>query len=206
LKLSSKKIYLIRHGQTEFNRMGIVQGSGIDTSLNDLGRSQAKAFFHRYQHVPFDRIYTSALKRTVESVQDFIRRGIDHEPLPGLNEINWGKKEGKQITPDSDAYYRYLIDEWAKGNTALAIEGGESPDDVFRRLSASLDHILAKPDERNVLICMHGRAIRIMLCRMLERPLRFMDEYKHTNLGLYLLDYNSDGFVVELENDIGHLG
>lgn len=206
MKLSSKKIYLIRHGQTDFNRMGIVQGSGIDTSLNDLGRSQAKAFFQRYQHVPFDRVYTSALKRTIESVDDFILKGVVHESLPGLNEINWGKKEGKQITPDSDAYYRFLIDEWARGNTALAIEGGESPDDVFHRLSASLDHILASRAERNVLICMHGRAMRILLCRMMERPLRFMDEYKHTNLGLYLLDYNSDGFVMEMENDTGHLG
>lgn len=204
--MSSKKIYLIRHGQTDFNRMGIVQGSGIDTSLNDLGRSQARAFYERYRHVPFDKVYTSTLKRTVESVDDFIRGGVVHEPLSGLNEINWGKKEGKQITPDSDAYYRYLIDEWARGNTALAIEGGESPDDVFRRLSTSLDHILANHHERNVLICMHGRAIRIMLCRMLERPLRFMDEFSHTNLGLYLLDYSADGFVVELENDIGHLG
>lgn len=186
--------------------MGIVQGSGIDTSLNDLGRTQARRFFQTYEEVPFDKVYTSALKRTAESVEDFIRVGVAHETLPELNEINWGRKEGKKITPESDAYYRYLIDEWARGNTALAIEGGESPDDVFRRLSHALDHILASRDERNVLVCMHGRAMRIMLCRMLMRPLKFMDEYKHTNLGLYLLDYDGEGFVVELENDTGHLG
>lgn len=206
MKLSRKKIYLIRHGQTDYNRMGIVQGSGIDTSLNELGRQQAKSFFLRYRDVPFDRVYTSALRRTIESVDDFIRQGVAHEALAGLNEINWGKKEGKQITPESDAYYRYLIDEWTKGNTSLAIEGGESPDDVYRRVSSSLDRILANDGDRNVLICMHGRAIRILLCRMMDRPLRFMDEYKHTNLGLYLLDYNGQGFVVELENDTGHLG
>ena len=185
--------------------MGIVQGSGIDTSLNDLGRSQAKAFFQRYQHVPFDRVYTSALRRTIESVEDFISTGIAHEPLSGLNEINWGGKEGQKISPDTDVYYRYLIDEWGKGNTALAIEGGESPQNVFDRISGSLDHILSRHHERHVLICMHGRAMRILLCRMLQRPLRFMDEYKHTNLGLYLLDYNGGGFVMELENDTGHL-
>lgn len=205
MKLSRKKIYLIRHGQTEFNRLGIVQGSGIDTSLNDLGRRQARAFFERYRDVPFDRIYTSLLKRSMETVEDFVRNGVAHEPLAGLNEINWGKKEGQRITPESDVYYRYLIDEWSKGNTGLAIEGGESPDDVFLRIGASLDHIMSRPDERNVLICMHGRAMRIMLCRMMERPLRFMDEFKHTNVGLYLLGYNGEGFVLELENDTSHL-
>ncbi len=205
MKLSRKKIYLIRHGQTEFNRLGIVQGSGIDTSLNDHGRRQARAFFERYRDVPFDRIYTSALKRTVETVEDFLRDGIAHEQLAGLNEINWGRKEGQRITPDSDVYYRYLVDEWSKGNTGLAIEGGESPDDVRTRIGASLDHIMSRSDERNVLICMHGRAMRIMLCHMMERPLRFMDEYKHTNVGLYLANHNGEGFVLELENDVRHL-
>jgi broad specificity phosphatase PhoE len=206
LKLSRKKIYLIRHGQTEFNRLGIVQGSGIDTSLNDYGRRQARAFFERYRDVPFDRIYTSALKRTVETVEDFLRNGIAHEPLAGLNEINWGKKEGQRISPESDVYYRYLLDEWSKGNTSLAIEGGESPEDVYLRIDASLEHIMSRGHERNVLICMHGRAMRIMLCRMMERPLRFMDEFKHTNVGLYLLGHGEEGFVLELENDTSHLG
>jgi broad specificity phosphatase PhoE len=206
LKLSRKKIYLIRHGQTEFNRLGIVQGSGIDTSLNDYGRQQARAFFKRYREVPFDRIYTSALKRTVETVEDFLRNGVEHEPLAGLNEINWGKKEGQKISPESDVYYRYLIDEWSRGNTGLAIEGGESPEDVFSRIDASFDLIMSRQHERNVLICMHGRAMRIMLCRIMERPLRFMDEFKHTNVGLYLLGYNGEGFVLELENDTSHLG
>lgn len=205
MKLSRKKIYLIRHGQTEFNRLGIVQGSGIDTSLNDYGRQQARAFFERYRDVPFDRIYTSVLKRTVETVEHFVSSGVAYESLAGLNEINWGKKEGQRITPESDVYYRYLIDEWSKGNTALAIEGGESPEDVFQRIDASLDHIMSRPHERNVLICMHGRAMRIMLCRMMERPLRFMDEFKHTNVGLYLLGYNGEGFVLEMENDTSHL-
>ncbi|MFW5879460.1 MAG: histidine phosphatase family protein, partial [bacterium] len=61
-----KTIYLIRHGQTDYNKKGIVQGSGIDASLNDLGRQQAEAFYDAYRNMPFDKIYISDLKRTKE--------------------------------------------------------------------------------------------------------------------------------------------
>ncbi|MCZ6899539.1 MAG: histidine phosphatase family protein, partial [Bacteroidetes bacterium] len=50
----SKKIYLIRHGETDLNRAGVVQGSGVDTSINDFGRRQANEFYEKYKHVPFD--------------------------------------------------------------------------------------------------------------------------------------------------------
>src|SRR6478736_6501366 len=79
LKLTSKKIYLIRHGQTDFNLRGIVQGSGVDTSLNERGRDQAQAFFQAYKKVAFDKIYTSALKRSFESVQSFVALGLPYE-------------------------------------------------------------------------------------------------------------------------------
>ena len=68
-----KTIYLIRHGETDFNRQGVVQGSGVDSDLNELGQAQAEAFFQAYQHIPFDKVYTSALKRTHQSVKKFLR-------------------------------------------------------------------------------------------------------------------------------------
>src|SRR5258708_29183342 len=92
-KLTSKKIYLVRHGQTDFNLRGIVQGSGVDSSLNDTGRAQALAFYQAYGDVPFDKVYTSRLRRTVETVRSFIDHGVLHEALGGLNEISWGTKE-----------------------------------------------------------------------------------------------------------------
>ncbi|HMR56571.1 MAG TPA: histidine phosphatase family protein, partial [Cyclobacteriaceae bacterium] len=69
--MTTKKIYLIRHGQTDFNLKGIVQGSGVDSSLNDRGRAQAEAFYETYKNIAFDKIYTSALRRTRESVIGF---------------------------------------------------------------------------------------------------------------------------------------
>ncbi|HPH47050.1 MAG TPA: histidine phosphatase family protein, partial [Chryseolinea sp.] len=95
--MSSKKIYIVRHGQTDFNLNNIVQGSGVNSSLNDRGRAQGQAFFDTYKDIQFDKIYTSALVRTKESIQKFIDLGIPFESLSGLNEISWGTKEGEKI-------------------------------------------------------------------------------------------------------------
>jgi len=204
-KLSIKKIYIIRHGQTDFNLRGIVQGSGVNSSINEKGRLQAKAFFDAYKNVSFDKIYTSSLKRTVESVQPFIDLGIPFVPLEGLNEISWGRKEGQPITLEEDAYYNWMLSQWQLGNTNERIEGGESPEDVTRRQEGAINYIMSKTDESNVLICMHGRAIRILLCRLLNYPLRSMDMFEHQNLCLYQLDFTGNMFAVKKYNDTLHL-
>ncbi len=201
----SKKVYLVRHGQTDFNLKNIVQGSGVDTDLNDLGRSQAAMFYEAYQHVTFDRIYTSALKRSQQSVQKFIDRGVPHDALVGLNEISWGTKEGHRVTPDEDAYYHYMLEQWRLGNTQMKIEGGESPDDVVQRMKPAVDYMMSRTDEHTILICMHGRAIRILLCYLMEYPLRSMDMFEHQNLGLYVLNYTGKLFTIEKYNDVSHM-
>lgn len=204
-KLTSKKIYVVRHGQTDYNLRNIVQGSGVDSDLNKRGREQAAAFYQAYQHIPFDKVYTSALRRTRQSVQAFIDAGLPVEALPGLNEISWGTKEGYRITPDEDAYYHYMLKQWQAGDTSLRIEGGESPDDVVKRMQPAIDHILSRTGEKTVLVCMHGRAIRILLCMLLRYPLRCMDTFDHQNLCLYLLDYNGVYFTLDRYNDTSHL-
>ena len=203
--LSSKKIYLIRHGQTEFNLQNIVQGSGVDTDLNEKGRMQALSFFNHYRDIRFDKIYTSTLKRSQQSVKGFLELGIPHEKLSGLNEISWGNKEGHKITPEEDEYYHYMLKQWQVGNTSLRIENGESPDDVVVRMRPALDHIMSNKAEETVLICMHGRAIRILLCMMLNYPLKSMDMFEHENLCLYLLNVTDSMFTVERYNDTTHL-
>ena len=205
LKLSAKKIYLIRHGQTDYNLRGIVQGSGIDSSLNAVGRMQRDYFFSHYGHLKFDKIYTSSLRRSIESVAPFIGLNIAHEAVAGLNEINWGNKEGQEITPDEDRYYQWILKQWEGGNTSLAIEGGESPQQVAVRQRPVLDKIIFEEPSEVVLICMHGRAMRIFLCQLLNYPLHAMDLFAHANLGLYLLQRTGSIWYVEKYNDTAHL-
>jgi broad specificity phosphatase PhoE len=203
--LSTKKIYLIRHGQTDYNLKGIVQGSGVDAPLNEKGRAQSLAFFNAYKHIKFDKVYTSILKRSIESVEGFINSGIPHEPFAGLNEISWGSREGQMITPDEDAYYHWVLKQWQEGNTSMPIEAGESPQQVADRQKPVMDYILSKKEEDTILICMHGRAIRILLCLLLNYPLKSMDIFEHENLCLYLLNYTGSIMSVEKYNDTTHL-
>jgi broad specificity phosphatase PhoE len=203
--LSIKKIYIIRHGQTDFNLKGIVQGSGVDSSLNALGRSQAAAFFEKYKAIPFDKVYTSTLQRSIQSVQGFLDLGLPHEKHAGLNEINWGSREGTRITPEEDAYYHRLLQTWCEGETSLCIEGGESPDLVAARQKIFVDLMLSRSGEETVLICMHGRAMRILLSQLLHYPLRCMDQFRHQNLCLYQLDYTGSMFTMKKYCDVAHL-
>ncbi len=199
-----KKIYLIRHGQTRFNELGIVQGRGIDASLNDTGRQQAEMFYRAYQDVPFDKIYISSLKRTYESVAGFIAAGIPYEVHAGLDEISWGEHEGAKASPERNAYFRELVVAWNNGNTAMRIAGGESPEDVAARQKPVIEGIITAPEE-TVLVCMHGRAMRILLCQLLNKPLTAMDSFGHHNLGLYILVYKDNTFAVVEADSTVHL-
>ncbi|WP_299821297.1 histidine phosphatase family protein [uncultured Pontibacter sp.] len=203
--MSIKKVYIIRHGQTDFNQQGIVQGSGIDSNLNQAGQQQAALFFQKYKAIPFDKVYTSTLKRSIQSVQGFIDLGIPHEPHAGLNEINWGNREGQRITPEEDAYYFHILQTWNNGDTHVCIEGGESPELVTARQRPFVDLMLSRPEEETILICMHGRAMRILLSNLLHYPLRCMDQFLHQNLCLYQLDYTGSMFTVKKYCDVSHL-
>lgn len=203
--MNCKKIYLIRHGETDFNLQGIVQGSGIDSSLNERGRAQALAFYNHYKDIKFDKIYTSKLRRTTESVVDFIKSGIPVESLSGLNEISWGEKEGQKITPEEDEYYHWMLAQWRLGKTSERIAGGESPEDVILRQKLAVDYIMRNKSESTILICMHGRAIRILLCHLLHYPLKSMDLFEHQNLCLYVLNHTGSLFSIEQYNDATHL-
>ena len=200
-----KKIYLTRHGETEYNKIGVVQGSGIDSDLNETGRAQAQAFYEAFKEHPFDKLYVSALKRTHQSMNSFIAEGINYEVLPDLNEISWGIHEGVPVDQAGAAYYADMVKRWQQGEVDIAIEGGESPIQVAERMKKALEYILSQKDEQEVLICMHGRAMRVMLAVMLNYPLKSMDVFEHTNLCLYQLAYTGNAFQVEKFNDITHL-
>lgn len=195
---------MIRHGQTDYNKRGIVQGSGIDASLNDAGRKQAAAFYEAYKHIPFDKIYVSELRRTRESVQLFIDQGIPYEKLSGLNEIGWGVAEGSVFMGDNASPYFDILEKWKAGDLDIKVEGAESPLEVQARQEKALNYILSKKDEKTILICMHGRAIRILLCWIQNQPLSAMDTIPHDNLCLYKINYNGS-FQVETFYDIRHL-
>ena len=205
--MAKKIIYLIRHGETDFNRKGAVQGRGIDAGLNETGRKQARAFYEKYRHIPFQRVYISSLKRTYQTALGFIEAGIPFERFEGLDEISWGKAEGVTLEENGYEIFNALLERWRNGETFAAMEAGESPEEVAARQSEVIREILARKEEELVLLTMHGRAMRILLSSILGYPLHEMDRFEHTNTCLYILeyDYERGRFELILSNDISHI-
>lgn len=200
--MSSKKIFIVRHGETDYNKKGILQGRSIDSSLNQKGREQSEAFWKAYNHLRFDKIYTSSLLRSQQSVAKFIAKQPNWSACSGLDEISWGDFEGKDLSIYPD--YPELSKAWRSGQTQLSIQGGESPQEVSDRQMEVIKELLEAP-EQLILICMHGKALRILLAKLLEDDLSKMDDYEYTNLGLYVLEFENDQFKLLSANETKHL-
>jgi broad specificity phosphatase PhoE len=201
------KLYIVRHGETDFNRRGIVQGSGVDSNLNDNGLLQGNLFFNYYKNIPFRRIITSSLKRTHQTVAPFIERQPQlWLPMPELNEISWGEHEGKVGNEATVASYKQLMLDWESGVYDSKIEGGESAAELHQRVSRVVD-FLKNGDflNQNILLCTHGRTLLCLLTVLQNTPLSKMNNFKHQNTCLYLAHYVNGAFEFELENDVTHL-
>jgi len=200
-----KTLYIVRHGETELNRQGIVQGRGKDTDLNDEGRRQANKFFEAYKQVPFDKVYISKLKRTQQSIQQFIDLGIPYEKLEGLDELAWGVLEGQPATPANKAMFLKLIRHWLDGKLDEKFTGGESPNEVKARQLEAMETIMSRPEEKTVLVCMHGRAMRLLMCVLLGKPLTEMESFPHQNLVLYKVTWDGSKYEIVDFNNAKHL-
>jgi probable phosphoglycerate mutase len=202
--MGDKLIYIIRHGETDFNKLGIVQGSGIDSDLNPKGVQQAANFYAYYKEIKFQKIYTSALKRTQQSVLPFIEIGKPYQVLPELNEISWGIFEGKPQNESERLAYWEVVNGWKNGNYSAKIEAGESAAEMQAR-QLPVVQLLKAQKEDCVLIATHGRAMKSLLCTLLNLPLSAMESFEHSNLCLYIVNFNGETFELISRNSTTHL-
>lgn len=200
-----KELYIIRHGETDLNKQGIIQGRGIDSDLNDTGRAQAAAFYAMYKDVPFEKVYTSALKRTHQTVKGFIEAGIPWEQHPELDELAWGEWEGKQTSENAIGAFKDITEKWQSGDYDAHFNGGESPNDVAIRLREFITLMKERSNEKLVLVCMHGRALRLLMCLLSDLPMSQMYDFPHQNTGLYKVSLTGDKFTITETNNTDHL-
>jgi broad specificity phosphatase PhoE len=200
-----KEFYIIRHGETDLNKQGIIQGRGIDSDLNDTGRAQAAAFYAKYKDVPFDKVYTSALKRTHQTVKGFLDAGLTWEIHPEIDELAWGEWEGKQTNEHAIGAFKDITEKWQAGNYDARFAGGESPNDVAERLEQFIELMKSRTDEKLVLVCMHGRALRLLMCLLSNLPMSAMYDFPHQNTGLYRLRFDGSQFTITETNNTDHL-
>lgn len=199
-----KHIYVIRHAETDYNREGIIQGRGIDTSINEFGIQQARAFFEAYSHIEFSQIFISSQQRTEQTVAPFIRLGLPVERWPELDELHWGIHEGKTTNRGMREIYREVVGNWRTGRLDYRIPEGESIDELKARQHRFVRH-LANLDSGNYLVCTHGRAMRSLLCLLTGRPHTEMDNFPHRNVCLYQLEFRASKWEVVQFNNTEHL-
>ena len=130
-----------------------MQGRGVNPSLNEEGKDQARQFYNYYCNESFEIIYTSTLRRSYESVQLFIQKGIPWEEHAELDEVSWGIFEGQPVTPALNCFIEKLQDDWREESLDAKAEGGESPVEVSLRQKQFIKYLISKPEEK-ILICM----------------------------------------------------
>lgn len=198
------KLYIYRHGQTAYNTKGIVQGRGVDSSLNEQGRLQAAAFFQQYSSIPFDLLLTSTLKRTIETAQPFVDAGLPVVRMKDLEEIDWGVYEGKTADENMRTSYLNLLKAWSDGHYDACLEQGDSARQMGERLQRVVDYIKELQFE-HVLVCTHGGCMGFLMTILQELPLSDMPKYKHNNTGLCVFEYDGQRFHLLQQNDLTHL-
>ena len=190
--MQTTNIYIARHGETEYNRTRRMQGRGINKSLNDTGRKQAKAIGRALGNKEINHIFSSSLKRSLETAEIIAEQlQINFESYKELDEMDFGIIEGQQINEVRDNLEQ-LNHTWKSGNTAFAIEQGESPDGVLERVLLRTDALLEKHCGQHILFVLHGRLIRILLAHWLEYGLSQMHRIKHQNGSLYHLQLREE--------------
>ncbi len=199
-------VYWIRHGETDFNRHGIVQGGGIDAALNSTGEAQAQAFFDAYRTLPINAVYASALRRTQHTLAPWQKAGHTLNIYPGINELGWGDLEGQPSSYNTRRLFGEVIDAWAIGNIHARMPNGESAAEVLERVKPFIQHLEAQPSDHTLLVCTHGRLLRVILSYILHGGLEHMERFPNDNTGLSLTHFVPEqGWSAERLNCTAHL-
>ena len=200
-----KHIYIIRHGETDNNKVYRFQGRGIDASINEKGREQAEAIASALEEVPIQKVVTSSLRRTLETAKPLIdQKEVPVESYADLDEMGFGEYEGAYIHEIMDVIEE-LQTRWGAGETDFAIKGGESPQQVFDRAGSKLVEVLENSDEEYIAFYVHGRLIRILLSGLLGMGLESMQDIKHKNGSINHLTWDGENFEAVELNMTEHL-
>ena len=185
-----KKLIVVRHGYSVTNAAKRFTGQ-MDVALTDVGYAQAEAVA-RYllQNEKIDRIYASDLSRAVNTALPTAKAfGLPITKLKGLRELGMGAWEGMLAT-DVRAEYPELLAARAKDAT-VPCPGGESFKDMFDRVAAALDEVLASEAD-TVMIVTHGGAFRCIDC--MADGGGFAEAQHHSNVD------NASINIFEIEN------
>ena len=198
------RFVLIRHGQTEWNRVERFRGRA-DLALDDTGMRQAEAAAERLSRWQIAAIYSSPLRRalmTAQSLASQLRLAV--QPLEGLIDIDFGDWQGlspqEAAAQDSDLYKK-----WLERPHEVRFPHGESLQDVQHRITAAIESLVQNYSEQTVVLVAHNVVCRVLLCVVLG-----LDNSHFWQLGqdvgaINVFDFGDDKPVLSLLNDTCHL-
>ena len=199
-------LYFLRHGQTASSREDTFCGSGLDPELTPEGLEMAQAFTNAYREKPWQAIYCSALRRSIQTAQPLCDAlGLTAQVRPELNEIGYGKWEG--LTKDEvnqrhhDDYVSWLADPaW------YAPTGGELAVVIAQRGLQIIEELKQGFADGNVLVVSHKATIRIILCSLLGIEVgRFRYRLGCPVGSLSIVEFTGQGPMLQTLADRSHL-
>lgn len=144
--------YIIRHGETVFNRKGRIQG-WCDSPLTDLGVSQAKQLGKELKNIPFDVCFCSTSERAIDTANSILEgRNVKVIPSKNLKEQSFGDFEAEKSVD--------IFKDGVRFPDGYRFCGGENHSDVIERVTNELKKIASEYPNANVLVVCHGSAIK----------------------------------------------
>lgn len=158
------RLILIRHGETDWNYEGRYQGQA-DPPLNEVGIEQAKDLANSLREVQIDVLYSSPLRRALQTAQILAERlRIPLITDPRLMEINQGEWETR-LRAEIEDNYPELFHAWQTKPWKVTPPGGENLDAVKARVDQAIDEILVKEQSRSIGLVTHRIPIALIKMR-----------------------------------------
>ncbi len=199
-----KKIYLLRHGQSEGNNTGIIQGT-VDTKLTEKGKEQARLSAKRLKDAKIDKIYCSELSRAKDTA-DIIGQelGVEVEAVPEFYELSFGIWEGMDFE-EVKSQHKEDFELWKKSPHLFKKDGFEGIEAGKERMLRGFERIKKEDGVENILIVSHGSSIKSLIIGLLDAESSLYRHLVMANAGLSLLEIGDYNTVIRYYNDFSHL-
>ena len=182
-------LYLVRHGETEWNRTRRLQGSR-DVALNDTGRRQAVALAELLRSRSISAAFSSPLRRARETAELILTgRDVPLRIVPELAEMDCGAWEGLDAT-ERERGYPQAVQAWKQNPWQAAIPGAESLEQLHSRARGALEAILRESIGESVLLSGHGFFNRVILLSLLRLPRAAFWELEQPNASCHVLRWD----------------
>jgi broad specificity phosphatase PhoE len=199
------KIYITRHGETEWNKEGRMQG-WKNSDLTEKGIENAKRLGESLKHINFDCIYSSPSGRTIETVNCI--KGNKDTPIiinDSLREMGFGLWEGMEHSKIKEFYPVQQFNFWNKPHLYESIDG-ESYEELLSRARQVLNEIVNNTPYENVLVVTHAALIKAIYAILKNYSLEeFWNPPFMNDTCLTVLQVENKEISIILEADISHL-